>query len=71
VFLLRLEPGAQLPARASAGGEETFVIEGTLELVVPHATPMDAWSWRRSADATQPAMRAPLGALVWIKRGHL
>lgn len=71
VFLLRLEPGAELPAHASPGGEECFVIEGAVQLL-PHATStLGAWSWRRSAEARQPGMRSADGALVWIKRGHL
>lgn len=70
VFLLRLGPGAELPAHVSSGGEECFVLEGAVELL-PTSTRLEPWSWRRSADAAQPRMRSPGGALVWIKRGHL
>jgi anti-sigma factor ChrR (cupin superfamily) len=71
VFLVRLEPGATLPAHASPGGEEYFVIEGGVELLTAPPQALNSWSWRRSAEATQPAMRSIRGALVWVKRGHL
>ncbi len=70
VFLLRLGPGATLPAHGSPGGEECFVIEGAVQLL-DASSRLGVWSWRRCAAASQPGMRSADGALVWIKRGHL
>jgi len=70
VALLRMAPGATLPARETPGGEELLVIEGLIELPcdpLPHGP----WTWSRSAAARQPAIHSGSGALLWHKRGHL
>ncbi|HEV8444590.1 MAG TPA: cupin domain-containing protein [Steroidobacteraceae bacterium] len=71
VLLLRLEPGATLPPRATPGGEEIFVVEGSIELLTLPARVLQSWTWRRSAEPAQSGMRSTTGALLWIKRGHL
>lgn len=70
VSLLRLDPGATFPARTVAGGEELFVVEGAIELHGAHS-PLPRWGWRRSAEATQPAIATGVGALLWRQQGHL
>jgi len=71
VFLLRLASGATLPPRASPGGEECFVMEGSIELLTQMPHYLNSWSWRRSADPLQPAIRSRADTLLWMKRGHL
>lgn len=68
VRLVSIDPGARLPQRDVAGGEELLVIEGAVELADRRLGP---WSWHRSADVRQPALRALEPALLWVKRGHL
>jgi len=71
VCLLRLAPGAELPARHVTSGEELFVIEGSLDLLTRPRQTLHAWAWRRSPAIRQPGIRSTEGALLWTKRGHL
>ena len=71
VELLRLAPGAWLPPRTIAGGEELFVFSGAVELEETPTRELPAWPWRRSAESAQPGLRARSRALLWAKRGHL
>ena len=70
VSLLRLAPGASLPQRDVPGGEELFVIEGSIQLAGNPAT-LGRWGWHRDAKARQPSIGSADGALLWMKRGHL
>ena len=68
VQYLRLDAGAELPPRDVPGGEEIFVVEGSL-WIGNHD--LGKWGWRRSAEPRQPAILATEPALLWVKRGHL
>lgn len=70
VSLLRFAPGATLHQRDIPGGEELFVIEGSIQLP-GNTESLGPWSWSRSADARQPSLSSAGGALLWVKRGHL
>jgi hypothetical protein len=65
---LRMEAGAQLPDRAVTGGEETFVLEGEVQI---GGERQGRWGWRRNAARQQPAIVAVAPTLLWLKRGHL
>jgi anti-sigma factor ChrR (cupin superfamily) len=71
VALEHLAPGGQLPARAVAGGEEIFVLEGELRLLEADRPILKAWSWLRQPGSQQPGIVSETGALWWVKRGHL
>lgn len=71
VTLLRMNAGAELPARVVPGGEELFVVKGEIETVTAPLRRLLSWGWRRSAEPLQPALISKQGALLWIKRGHL
>lgn len=68
VQYLRLEAGAELPPRDVPGGEEIFVVDGSLWV---GNQDLGKWSWRRSAGPRQPAILATAPSLLWVKRGHL
>jgi hypothetical protein len=70
VALERLPAGGTVPPRQGTGGDELFVVEGSVQ-VAGQAQPLARWGWRRSAAGPQPGLSAPSGALLWIKRGHL
>jgi len=72
VGLARLAPGCTMPARSCPGGEEVFVLDGAVALAPgPHQRALARWSWSRRAGEAQPALASAMGALLWIKRGHL
>ena len=71
VELLRLPPGALMPARRVPGGEEFLVVQGEVEIQGPQPVTLDAWSWRRSATREQPPLSSRGGAMLWVKQGHL
>jgi anti-sigma factor ChrR (cupin superfamily) len=68
VSLERLVAGAVLAAEEQAGGEEIFVLSGTLadgEGIYGPAT------WIRNPAGHRRALRSQPGATYWVKRGHL
>ena len=68
VEIERLAPGTAIAPRLLAGGEEIFVLEGSL--VVDGARHRrGAWIRRPAGDAA--AMASPEGCRFWVKRGHL
>jgi len=71
VTLERLHPGAWRAAAPVAGGEELFVVDGSIELPGGEAGRLEPWSWLRMPGGTAPALASPQGATCWIKRGHL
>ena len=71
VELLRMPPGADLPARRVVGGEEILVVSGAVELPGRRPSTLDRWGWRRSSAQRQPAFTSAGGALLWRKQGHL
>ena len=70
VHMELLAPGCTMPAREVEGGEETLVVDGAVALG-EGAPLLQPWSWWRNAAVPQPPLRTGLGALTWVKRGHL
>lgn len=68
VQLARFEPGTQGPAHAHPGGEEIFVIEGSL--TDEHGT-YPAGTWCRNPHGSGHAPRSEDGCLLYMKSGHL
>lgn len=71
VTLERLATGCAIAPRTARGGEEIFVLSGSIRLDDDSHSSMTRWSWRRDATTAQPALRARSDALLWVKRGHL
>ena len=71
VSLERVHPDIELPAHASAGGEEIFVVEGSVRLLCDDQPMLEAWSWFRHPGNKHPGLMSDTGALLWVKRGHL
>lgn len=70
--LYRLAPGAELPARGLPGGEEIFVLDGSLG-DTPEGTSgvCGPGSWVRNPAGQRAALASPSGARLFVKRGHL
>jgi hypothetical protein len=71
ISLLRLGAGAELSERLTLGGEELFVVSGSIDVPALNEMTLNSWSWLRSADDEQPKVTTPLGAVLWRSRGHL
>jgi len=78
--LYRLAPGAELAARNLPGGEEIFVLAGSLGGPLdgtPDGTLDDMegeygpGSWRRTPAGRAAALASTAGARLFVKRGHL
>lgn len=67
VRLVRFAPGAQLAMQA-LGGEEVYVIEGTLQDQAGH---YPAGTWLRNPPLSVHVRTSDDGCLVWVKTGHL
>ena len=68
VILERWEPGARLVLHDHWGGEEVFVLEGTLQ--DEHGV-YPAGTWIRNPHMWRHAPFSPEGCLVYVKTGHL
>jgi len=68
IRLARFAPGAATPEHVHAGGEEIFVIEGSVE---DEFGVHPAGTWVRYPDGSRHTARAPEGALIYVKSGHL
>ena len=69
VTLERLNAGATLPADDCPGGEELFILSGSL---ADRESDYGAGTWMRSPAGYRRAGRtAEGGATIWVKRGHL
>lgn len=68
VRLLRLAPGARIPARPLPGGEEILVLEGGYRDELARHT---AGTWVRNPPGSAHGIASDQGALLWIKTGHL
>lgn len=68
VSLIRFAPGAVVPARAPAHGEEILVFEGELK---DEAGIYPKNSWLRSPGSARPALHSPSGCVIYVKTGHL
>lgn len=85
VTVERLASGCHIAPRSVVGGEEIFVLSGSVFVGSQgrgrhdhhqhededNERPLVRWSWRRNAAGQQPALLAQTDALLWIKRGHL
>lgn len=68
VRLVRFAPGARASAHAHKGGEEIYVLEGTL--ADEHGT-YPAGTWLRSPDMSEHTPFSDEGCLLYMKTGHL
>ncbi len=66
--LYRLAPGAALPARDLPGGEEIFVLEGSLE---GEDGSHGKGDWLRAPIGKAPRLGTKAGCRILVKRGHL
>jgi anti-sigma factor ChrR (cupin superfamily) len=68
VYLVRFAPGAKVEDDPHPGGEELFVLEGTLE---DEFGAYPAGTWLRQPDGSRHAPFSTSGCTLWVKRGHL
>ena len=68
VTLEKLAAGATLPSARSGGGEEIFLLTGTLVDDYGH---YGAGTWIRSPVGSSSKFGSHEGAVFWAKRGHL
>ena len=68
VRLVRFAPGARASAHSHKGGEEIYVLEGTL--ADEHGT-YPAGTWLRSPDMSEHTPFSDEGCLLYMKTGHL
>ena len=68
VRLLRLAPGASLPAHDNVGGEEILVLEGGYRDERAHH---GDGAWIRNPPGAGHPMSSDDGALLYVKTGHL
>jgi anti-sigma factor ChrR (cupin superfamily) len=68
IRLARFAPGAATPEHVHTGGEEIFVIEGT---VIDAFGTHTAGTWLRMPDGSRHTVHSPDGALLYVKSGHL
>lgn len=71
VALERMAPGCRLPVRATVGGEELFVLSGSLLIEGDESAALEPWSWLRQPGAGSVKGHSEKGATWWVKRGHL
>ena len=68
VRLVRFEPGTRIADDPHPGGEEVFVLSGTLE---DEFGKYPAGTWLRQPDGSRHAPFSGEGCVLWVKRGHL
>ena len=68
VTLERLAPGAHLDEMDCPGGEEIFLLSGTLRDEYGN---YGAGTWIRNPAGFRRNLQSPEGATYWVKRGHL
>jgi anti-sigma factor ChrR (cupin superfamily) len=68
VTLERLDAGTGLPPVEVPGGEEIFVLSGTL---ADDSGTYPARTWMRNPAGYRRGLRSQVGAVYWAKRGHL
>jgi len=68
VSIARFEPGTRLDPHGHDGGEEVFVLEGTLQ--DEHGS-YPTGTWLRSPDGSSHAPFSDVGCVIFIKKGHL
>ena len=67
-YLIKAEPGCEVPRHDHPGGEEIFVLEGTLEDEFGRHGP---GKWVRNPPGSSHAPKSPDGAIVYVKVGGL
>ena len=68
VRMYRLAAGTELPARETPGGEEIYVVAGTLaEADTLYRTD----TWIRNPPGSAAPLQASEDTVIWVKRGHL
>lgn len=68
IRLARFAPGAATPEHEHRGGEEVFVIEGSVE---DEFGIHSAGTWVRYPDGSRHTAHSSTGALLYVKSGHL
>jgi anti-sigma factor ChrR (cupin superfamily) len=68
VVLEKLDPDAQLSARAHPGGEEIYVCQGVFS---DDTASYAVGTWIRNPSHFRQSMVSPYGCTLWVKRGHL
>jgi anti-sigma factor ChrR (cupin superfamily) len=68
VALERLAPGTHLPAMDCPGGEEIFLLSGSLQ---DEYGSYGAGAWIRNPAGFRRSLESQDGATYWVKRGHL
>lgn len=68
VRMSKFEPGTRVADDPHPGGEEVFVLQGTLK--DEHGT-YPAGTWLRQPDGSRHAPWSDDGCILWVKRGHL
>jgi anti-sigma factor ChrR (cupin superfamily) len=68
IRLARFAAGAETPEHVHAGGEAIYVIEGSVE---DEFGTHPAGTWVRYPAGSKHTARAPEGALLYVKSGHL
>lgn len=68
VALVRWEPGTVFNPHTHFGGEEILVLDGVFE---DEFGQYPKGSWLRNPHQSRHSPRAPEGALIWVKTGHL
>ena len=68
IRLVRFDPGFEAPDHTHPGGEEIYVVEGTLE---DEDGRYAAGDWLRLPPGSRHRPRSPDGCLIYVKSGHL
>ncbi|NKB56975.1 MAG: cupin [Alphaproteobacteria bacterium] len=68
IRLVRFQPGVRFPLHKHVGGEEIFVIDGTLEDA--HGR-YEKGTWVRYPDGSEHEAHSPTGGTLYVKTGHL
>ena len=66
--MLRMAAGAVVADHACIGGEEFFVVDGSVEDANGHYV---TGSWARFPDGSRHYLRSETGCTLYLKRGHL
>ena len=68
IRLVRLDPGARVPHHAHPGGEEIFVLKGTVD---DEFGTYRAGAWLRQPPGSTHSPHSEQGCILYVKSGHL